>query len=214
MNHPAGGARHGRDECDCLAGKVMPDAFRVRGALLAFIELKSLPPCIARLAALAECGMSLGEATEDLGFPVGVAKTAEDIKRLPVVAQGLGGVAGVMGDVAQAVERGSDGFAVAMAAVQDQSGVAVIPCLLVVAEPRVIPAHIAAHAGLHHRVVKVLVEGQRVRCVGQGTLIIPLVFPQLGESAVGVSLAAKITILLGQGEALTEVVQGFFVAIR
>ena len=85
--------------------------------------------------------MSLGEAAEDLGFPVGVAKTAEDIKRLPVVAEGLG-------------------------------------------------------------------------CVGHGTLIIPLVFPQLGESAVGVSLAGKITILLGQGEALTEVVQGFFVAIR
>ena len=175
--------------------------------MLGLVQLEGLLPGVAGLVVLAEGGVGLAEAVQDVGFAVGVAEVAEQGEGLLVVVQGLGVLAGVVGDVAQAVQRVRLAIAVVVAAAQGQGGLAVGAGLLVAAQPGRVPAHRVEHVGFPHRLVEGLVQVQGAGGVLQRPLIIPPLFPGPCESRWVWAWARRSPVSSGQDQGLAEVVQ-------
>lgn len=106
--------------------QLMLDSIGVGCSVLGLVEGESLLPCLACEVEVVGGDVGMAEAVEGVGFFVNVAEVAEDGEGLPVVIDGLGVLPGVVGDVAEAVQRESFAVAVVVAAKQGERSLAVM----------------------------------------------------------------------------------------
>jgi hypothetical protein len=117
---------------------------------------------------LADGGVRVADAVEDVGGFVGVAEAAEQVKGLLVVIDGLLVLSSVVLDVAEAVEHGRLAVGVIVALERGQGGLAVGASEFVLAQPGGGPAHHAERPGFPHWLAEIPEQIQGAGGVVQG----------------------------------------------
>jgi hypothetical protein len=181
---------------------MVPDPFSVGVTPLSPEQLHSLLPGGAGLAVLADGGMGVAEAVEGVGSFREVAEFAEQGDGLLVVVDGSVVVAGLVLDVAEAVERGRHPGGVVGVLVQGQRGSAVDAGGFVLAQAGGVPAHLVERLGFQRWLVEGAEEVEGAGGVLQGVPVIATQFPGSREYAMRVGLLGGVVVMFGQVQRL------------